>query len=107
MRFKNGECFILNELQKIVDLLKEHPYSLRELAVAANIDKKRCSEYVATLKELGVIYETKIRKKKEIHLRQLPVGPKIGVMSLFKSVDDIEILDEDPPKPDEIIDLIQ
>lgn len=96
----------MNDLQKIVDLLKVRSYSIRELAAEARIQENICVQYIDVLKGLGVVYEALAKKKKEIYLRQLPGGPKIQVMSRFKAIDDIQILDEAPPKPDEVIDLI-
>ena len=97
----------MSELQKIIDLLRQRPYFIEEVATYAEIELEKCKEYIDSLKGLGLVYERKSDGKREIYLRQLPVGPRIGVMSVFKAIDDIVVLNENPPKPEQIIDLVE
>jgi len=92
-------------LQKIVQELQKKPSSISNIANTLKIGWKTCEQYLITLKDLGLAYEMPMKKERIFYLRQRYTGPAITLMSKFRAPDDIVVLNEPKPRPEEICDL--
>jgi len=88
-----------------MELLRQHPRSIGEIASALKIGWKTTEQYLLALKDLGLAYEVNMKKQRIFYLKHFPAGSRITIMSEFKAPDDIIVLNEPGPKPEEIRDL--
>ena len=97
----------MNKFERVRSLLSVRSYTLRDIASATGLATDECQEILEELEEYGLVFETKFPENRiEYNLRQLPAGLRIGVISPVKAIEDIEVLDESPPKAADIIDLV-